>query len=528
VIKLFPDFIPHSLSFLTSSHVNTAHQFSVRIIVIAYPSQCQSQCRQESRFEAASNVYYVPFHWQSFGITRILRSLSLLCCIAALWGMSSCNDAPGPIGSELIPGDTLNLKTITNDSLPLIVASTIGQNIARMNTDLGFTSANTPFFIGAARTLDGDEFSATALVRYQLPVRSDSIRMANFMSLTENDIIDVRLFMRPSSFLLGDTITKVLPFRVYELRQRWYNDSINRTNNPPLPQTLVSSPFIASYSLRSITFRGETLTDAGPILTNKQPLLIRDKAMIVRWIQSDSSTWFNNVFGLAFVPLLRPNTPFAQTMFGFEGASYIVVRYQRPQDTTQNFLTISEDAQVTLTSGPVPNNPNNNEIMVQGGLALRSSLDFDIRTIPALSTIHQAELILPVDTVRSLISTRGYPQTLQLHFSLPDNRFVINTTTGASLTVTGFLDATSGTTRYIFSSGTNSAPNMIAAIQRLVKFGGLGQLVLHLTPQIVTSSGVFRSDEEQTLHRIIFRRLRGSGDPMLRPRLTITYSLRPR
>jgi hypothetical protein len=454
----------------------------------------------------------------------------VLCCIAALVGISACNDAPGPVGSELVPTDSLTLKTITNDSLLLIASSVVGQFTPKMATDLAFTSSNAPFFIGAARVSGGDEFTAAAYIRYQIPIRNDSIRRVDFMSLTEREILDAQLFVRPSTFVIGDTVSKFSPFRVYELRQRWYNDSITRTSTIPSPQSLISQPFVAQYAQPSSSFAGQVLFDAGPVLSRKRPLAILNKSMIVRWIKADTTMWKDSIFGLAFVPRISPVSSAAQVAFGFEESTYIVVRYRRTQDSTDNFLTITEDAQATITSSPLPRNSSNNEIIIQGGIALRSSLNFDIRTIPTLSTIHQAELVLPIDTVRSLISTRGLPQSVQLSFSASDNQFTQDPAVRVS--ATGVLNTTTGTARYIFTSGSNTSPNMNALIQQLIKKGGQGQLLLHLTPQIVSNNSgaiqVFRSDEEQTLSRIVFRRLRESTDPAYRPRLTITYSLRPR
>lgn len=433
--------------------------------------------------------------------------------------INSCNDAPGPIGSELVPNSNLQLFTISNDTLPLIVSTAIGQITPKMATELAFTSSNSPFFVGAARTPDGDRFTATAYLRYQLPVVSDSIRGADYAGLTANDIIDVRLFLRPGACLLGDTINKVSPFSVYEIRQRWYNDSITRVRTVPTAQMLTSQPRLANYSQQ---LSGGQINASG-ILSRKRPLTLNDKAMFANWILADSAKWANNIFGLALVP-----SDDASALFRFDESSYIVVRFKRPQDSVERILTITEDAQATIGSSPLPSNPASTEIMVQGGIAHRTSLLFDLSaSIPELATIHQAELILPVDSVRSLVSTCGFPRSVQLSFAPSDNRFGIDTT--ARINAFGELNTTTGTIRYIFASGTNTSPNMVGIIQRLVKLEGRkGQLSLHFVPQAVSQSQVFRGEEEQTFNRIVFRRLRGSANPALRPRLTITYSLRPR
>lgn len=481
---------------------------------LALPQQSQHQIGSgfESIFQCASSQHRYG------GRIPLVFAFLLWCAFGAEWGLTSCNDAPGPLGSELLPTDSLTLRTITNDSLPLIASTSLGRITPKMASELAVTSSTNPFFVGAAFAPDGDRFTATAYIRYQLPIRSDSIRNADYAGLTANDIIDAQLFLRPATCLLGDTIGKVTPFNVYEIRQRWYNDSITRVSTVPPSQVLQSQTPVTSYN----QILSSSLIDAGNILSRKRPFTLRNKTMIANWINSDSTAWANNVFGLAFVP-----TNAATAVFGFSESSYILVRFRRKQDTTDRYLTISEDASTTVANGNIPQNPLGTELMVQGGTAGRTALLFDLTTnVPALSTIHRAELILPIDTVRSLISTCGLPASVQLSFSMSGNNFVIDTS--VPISAIGQLNTTTGTARYIFTSGTNDRPNMIGIIQRLVKTGGKGQLTLHLTPQIATGTDVFRSDEEQMFNRIVFRRLRGSTEPAFRPRLTVTYSLRPK
>jgi hypothetical protein len=486
--------------------------------VIAHSTLRFEAQRQELSFEEASTIQVQKL--TAFAQILRIHTLLLSVCMAFLTalGLHSCNDAPGPIGSELIPSDTLLLRSITNDELQLITSTSLGLVVPKMATELAFTSSSSPYFLGAARVPNADRFTASAFIRYQLPVRSDSVRRVDYDGLTASDIIDVRLFLRPSFCLLGDTTVKVAAFNVYDIRQRWYNDSITRVRTVPTAQTLAGQRPLASFS----QFLPEGSIDAGSILSRKRPLVLNDKELLARWILSDSTQWSNNIFGLALVP-----TDAATSVFRFDETSFIVVRFKRAKDSTERVLTIFEDVQATISNAQLPPNPNGDELMIQGGTALRTALQFDLQSsIPPLSTIHQAQLVLPVDSIRSLVSTCGFPASVRMTFQPTANSFAV--TTVASITAFGELNTTTGTIRYIFNSGSTNNPNMLGVVQQIVKQGGRGSVILHFTSEIFSQQQIFRSDEEQTFNRIIFRRLRGSSDPAFRPRLTITYSLRPR
>ncbi len=453
-----------------------------------------------------------------YALSRLIIVYGIV-CLASAWILSSCNDSPGPVGSELIPTDSISLRSVNNDSLSLISATSVGQFTPKMALELAGTSQSSPYFVGATITRSAERFSATAFVRFQHPVRNDSIRKADFSGLTANDIIDAQLFLRPAACLLGDTIGKIAPFNIYEVRERWYNDSITAARNVPEASSFAAQTPLAVYSQQF----ADGGFDGGGILSRKRPLILRNKALVAQWINSDSVQWRNSVFGIALVP-----SNAATAIFRFDEPASIVVRFKRPQDSLERFLTIFEDAQITVGRTTTPSNPAANEVIVQGGTALRTALTFDTRFIPALSTIHQSEFILPIDTIRSLVGTCGLPSSLQLSFIDPTNPMGIDP--AVRITATGFLNTTTGTARYIFSSGTTTSPNMLGIIQQLTKVGGRANILLHLTPQLFDGANrrFIRSDEEQMFNRLVFRRLRGSADPAFRPRLTITYSVRPR
>jgi hypothetical protein len=435
------------------------------------------------------------------------------------WCASACNDAPGPIGAQLLPADSLRLFVVTTDSVPLLDSTSIGLITPQMASSLAFTSSSNPFFIGTAQAVDASGLiTATTYMKFSLPVTNDSIRKADYSSLTANDIKAVYLQLFPNAFLLGDTVGRIAPFRIHTLASQWYNDSLTQTRNLPDVQNSLLGMQLAAY-YEPLSTRGDGLINATNILNNKRLIelgtSLGNRQMFVNWIQSDSVAW-TKVHGLAFVPI--PSSG-AKAMYGFAQSPNLVIKIQRQTDTEESFLTIQEYAQSCIISAPFPVNPNRASIAVQGGAAYRTRLSFNLRAaVPPLSTIHRAEFTVVVDTLRSLLSTFGLPASIQLHVPDSSNSFQPS----GRIVATGTLD-TARRDRYNFSSASNMTP----LVEYIVKTGGAAKLLLYLRPQIATQSGLFRSDEEQTANRLIFYGL-DAADRTKRPRLSITYSLRPR
>jgi hypothetical protein len=446
-----------------------------------------------------------------------------------VWCVSACNDAPGPLGSQLLPADSLRLFVVSSDSVPLLDSTSIGVITPRMASDLAFTASSTPFFVGTAQVSDGAGngngssnaglITATTYIKFLLPVQSDSLRTANYGTLTANDIKAVSLQLFPNGYLQGDTVLGIAPFRIHAIANQWYNDSLTRSRN--LPDDASGSLLgerLASY-YEPLTTRTDRLINVTNVLNGKRliPLgtTLSNRQLFVKWIQSDSAAW-TKVHGLALVPVVNST---ARTMYGFAQSVNLLIVIQRPTDSVESLLPVREYGQSCVITAPAPVNLNRSSIAVQGGVAYRTRISFDLRrAVPPLSTIHRADFTLVVDTLRSLVSNFGLPFEIQLH--VPDTLNPFQPI--GRLIATGFLDPEKRD-RYNFSSTQNMTP----LVEYIIKNGGAAKLLLYLRSQIATQSGIFRSDEEQTASRIIFYGL-DATDRTKRPRLTITYSLRPR
>lgn len=441
--------------------------------------------------------------------------LGILCGIAF-----SCNDAPGPVGSGLVPSDNITLVTISTDTLSLLSAAEVGLFAPRMAVDIASPSSTNPAFIGAAVANDNPSsfITGTTFLSFNLPTLNDEVREATFSKLTSDDILSAALLLSPGQFVLGDSQRPIASFRIHSLTRPWYVDNSSQAINLQDP-SLIGRQVGAHQEIAPGTLR----IDASQTLTRKVRLPITDKSLILRWLKTNFVAW-STVDGLALVP----NTTTARTMYALTDASRIVIRLRSAtSETGDTVITMNEFARSSVVQTVLPSNSSNDSIIVQGGAAVRTRLDFDLSTLPPYAVIHRAELVMPVNEERSTVSNLGMPLSVQLYpaqnavFPAAQRAFESQRNSLSAPSATGFFDNTTGTARYIFSSTLN----MASVVESIVKNGGKQSMILQLRPELVTDSGVFRSDEEQTTSRIVFHGLR-QRDPAFRPRLVITYSAR--
>ncbi len=461
------------------------------------------------------------FHQRNVWLVGIRFYLLGILCLYTI----SCNDPPGPVGAGTLPNESLNLVTVSSDTLPLITGSLVGQITPKLTQDISTPASTSPAFVGAAvmNDMPSSKITATTFLSFNPQSLTDSARQALYGNLQPNDIVSASLLLAPSTFVLGDSLGQFSPFRVHALSRPWYTDNLRNTIYLEDPALIGQQVGVYQNTL------GNRI-DASQSLTRKLPIPITDKQLIIRWLQANEVTW-QNVDGLAIVP----NTALSSTMYAHTGLASVIVRIKRQSDSEETRVVFNQFAHASIVRAALPTNVNES-IVVQGGAALRTQLAFDLSSLPPFAAIHRAELVMPVDTVRSTISNQGFPRSLQLYFeqtaSFPSvsrpfesRRNVVNPPSAV-----GFFDNTTGTARYIFTGQLTTAfPNLNTVVENIVKEGGKQRLILQLRPEtIINNAGqaiIARSDEEQTTSRIVFYGLR-EQNPQFRPRLVITYSRR--
>jgi hypothetical protein len=441
--------------------------------------------------------------------------LGALCVIAL-----SCNDAPGPVGSGLIPSDNITLVTVSSDTIPLLSSTEVGQFTPRLGSDIAQVLSTNPAFIGAAIANDnpGTFITGTTFLSFNPPVFNDSLREAYFSTLTPDDILAASLLVSPGQFILGDSLRQIASFRIHAVTRPWYSDNSQQAINLQDP-SLIGRQVGAHQAISTNSLR----IDASQTLTRKVRLPITDKLLILRWLRTGSVAW-SSVDGLALVP----DTATARTMYALTDGSRIVIRLRSAtSETGDTVITMNEFARSSIVRSALPNNSGGDSIIIQGGAALRTRIDFDLSRLPPFATIHRAELVLNVDTVRSTISNFGLPFSIQLYpaqnaaFPAAQRAFESQRNTISAVSAVGIFDNTTGTARYVFSSTLN----MSSVVESILKNGGKKSMILQLRPELISGTSTQRSDEEQTTTRIVFHGLR-QPDLSLRPRLIITYSNR--
>jgi hypothetical protein len=472
--------------------------------------------------EGYSYFRTITSNWQIFVAIYFQRNLWLLrfSLLAVLCGcIVSCNDPPSPVGSGTLPTETTRLVTISSDTLPLITSSVVGQFTPKITVDMGFPDASNPAFIGSALASDipSTRITSTTFLSFSPLNITDSARKALFDGLNTNDILSAVLLLSPARFILGDSLRPFSPFRIHSLRRPWYTDNLQQTLNIEDPSLIGTQVGLYQNSIP-----GSTFIDASQTLTRKLPLQILDKQLIIRWLQANDVTW-QSVDGLALVPIL----PASRTMYAHTGAARVFIRLKRPSDTVESEIIFNEFGRASVVNSALPDNSAQEAIVVQGASALRTRLSFDLSQLPPFAAIHRAELVLPVDAIRSTVSNLGFPQSMQLYqeqnaeFPAVSRSFESQRNRISATSAVGFFDNTTGTARYIFSSNLN----MASVVENIVKSGGKKNMMLQLRPEFVTQNGISRADEEQTTSRIVFYGLREQNLER-RPRLVITYSPR--
>lgn len=385
--------------------------------------------------------------------------------------VSSCNDQPSPLGSDLIT-DTLRTVVITSDTTRLLDSAYAGNIVIPISN--GGDKANTNIFlVGNTPTA-----KATTFIRFDLV--PDSVA-----TLTEQEIISASLKLHPLRYAFGDTIGNQLSFDVVHINKVWAPSITKDT----LAGTNFFGDKVASFS-ESIVFK-DTVP---PLFIN-----LSDKATIHRWIFTDSLK-----YGLALVPLSGSQVIRQFSTVGIgqleRATTSIELVYKRTGSTSVDTVYVQSAYINTIieSNTPLPEK----KLVVQGGVVSRSRLLFDISSIPPLATIHRAELALTWDSASSAFGNSGVPTTVSLRFATGDSL----TSADAAYAI-GTRKANS--TAYVF-------PNIGTALERWLRGTKNYGLILH------TEAG----PEIRQLDRMVFYGLRDI-DAAKRPRLTIVYSVKP-
>lgn len=391
-------------------------------------------------------------------------SLSLICFIA----LQSCNEDPTNLGFELL-FDTVSVKTIESADYPLISQT---QNIR--TPKVIFNSSC--IYIGQT-----NEMTAVSLLRFQyIP---DSLA-----DLSIDKISDCYLELYPNNYAFGDLNANFLSFDIKKVTKYWTANSTCDTlfdagGNSDYFDNMIQGTYSGVIPL------GDTITSI------KIPLR---KELLLEWFAMARDSIIN--WGIAFIPNQNSNIirQFSAQVIGDSlKRAEITMKYTDNKDSARTLkLKTAIDASVVCSS-----EIESDDIVIRGGTIDKSALFFDLTHIPAESGILHAELELTMDKNKLKLGNMPVDSVIAGGFYFGN---VLDT--NPSQIVYGFRKP--GTDKYLF-------PNMVPLIERFIRTGGSGRLVLY-------------TEGWSLIRRLDYLPFYGNKESNIefRPQLRIVYSAR--
>lgn len=393
---------------------------------------------------------------------KFLRISSFI--ILSVFLFASCNQDPTSIGSKLIPAqDQINFKQYDTYQLNVSQKSSFYSHNMKLGT--------------ASKVILGKNNYAEADLLYRFNIYlADSL--LNYIKNNQLSVTSAWMTMKPT-YKLGSTNLN-FDFSAYQIRSTWNVIGFDRDS---LPNLVYDNTNVMS-SL-SVT---DTL-----VKFNLQPGVVQEW---LKW-KADSTSSPKN-FGLIF----KPN-PTCQRFLGFDAyvpnvtnaipfLHFILKKAPSFVDT----VNVSPFMDIHILTGSLP--AKSNDMVMEGSYSIRSSLFFDLSSLPKNIVVNKATLELQRD---SLNTTDGVPST--------DSLFVFMLVDSISRKMT--KDSVVAT--ILNRSGNLYSGNVTWIIQKWISGTDNQGISVELNNEYFTPA------------RLSFY---GSGDPnkLLRPRLKITYMQR--
>jgi hypothetical protein len=428
--------------------------------------------------------------------SRFLAASLIAGCLA----LFSCNDRPGPVGSELLTNAVRvdSLSTATS----ALIASTVSGAFGKPVNSVGW-------FVGKSGETEARSFVKFSIPFIPLDLLYPDLRPAD---------IRATLVLPTTTFIFGDSVRRNnLDVRVVEIAQPWTNQATLDTFN------LLTTNGRLYFDRTLASFRSKTVFNGLFDGTHRFPF---DAETIFRWIRTDTAV--QKIHGLAFLP--NSGSRCIRQISAGASFAYIEVRIRRPRDSAEAvyFFNATSQASFVTDTPPAPS-----QITVQPAVVNRTRLNLDLRQLPPLAFIHRAELRLTWDSLSSRLSNirlgkaeLALPDTLFL--KLADNGLLGNDDMPA---VAGIRQA--GTREYVFNraiplTANFSLSSLAALMERL-------SLPVYTNKALILQTSADRENpfpdeavdrrEKTDLSRLVFFGL-NHPDRAVRPSLIITYSLR--
>ncbi|MBL0322243.1 MAG: hypothetical protein IPP80_07695 [Ignavibacteria bacterium] len=376
--------------------------------------------------------------------------------------LSSCNDLPTSVGSEVVPG-TDTIYALSSLDAPLLSNDTMSSVREPLVN-------STYFLIGNTQNDQARVF----------------MEFTNYPDLGPDsayDVVSADLQMFPQDYRYGDTSDRSVSFTAYELKRSWSAnvtwDSIWTADG--------STDFYSTADAPVCTYSEQVTVPADSMI--RVPF---DVDAVKRWmVAGRDSSLVKEVFGFVLLP---SNTSVIRQFRNLDGVVQVMKLrvITKKRDTTQALDTVFvESAVANFVNTP---EAQAGELLVQGARIHRTSFKIDLDSIPNNSVIVGGTLRITVNDAASTYGLFGRDEVIAIRYSPP---------IGSIIELSARDDA-SGV--YIF---TNIGP----MLQLIRKYGGPAEL-------IIKPSGVYETWRMNRLHIYGL-----NAADYLRPRVTVAYTI---
>ncbi len=324
--------------------------------------------------------------------------------------ISSCSDAPTPIGVNLLGDDYIGYKTVNS------VDDSIGQTSTYYHETLSLGSSDM-LLLGTAKDVE-----ASTLIRFSTAL-GDSISL----DINNNSInVTSAVIQLHRIYAFGDTLAP-FDFSVHKVNSEW-------TSN------------FTEDSLAGLQYDAEDVSTQKEITDTITNITISNE-LILEWLKAAADTNLPAQNGIYLIPAQGLNHIIGYHALTTDYTDYptIYAVIEKPGVYTDTLIFYGT-YDVSIVKGNLPSLSAEN-IAVRSGYAIFSRLFFNIPKLPNNAVINDAELTLNVDTLETVVGTNYY-NAVDTYFSLDStNRdsisssYVTLTRVGSQFTgsITGFV-----------------------------------------------------------------------------------------
>lgn len=296
----------------------------------------------------------------------ILLFILILSCVVIFY---SCSDSPTAAGQQFIQGDLIGIQKLDSQTDTLTQTSSFHKHVPT-------PGGSYQLLIGKTGNVE-----ARTLIQFSILIPDSLVSdiSSGSATITSASIVFAR------NFVYGDSLAP-LDFNAYEITNDW------------------TSTGFSSDSLSKLTY------NSNDVASNKT---FSDSALIFNVSNQFINSWFSDIIngdsslikGLLIVPSSGSQKIVSyQSLNYYTGTPpYLSVILEKPNVYTDSLIFGTyQDLSVVTGSSP---NISTGDIAVQGGLALRGELKFDLGKLPSNSVINDAPLVLNLNSAETMLGT---------------------------------------------------------------------------------------------------------------------------